>query len=131
MADLVNILANVKGWAELCARVGTIPTFADAPIITLQIDLAGALWLQLRTFPIRTDGNYENEEPILVRFRCEGISELCLSGFASSAFIDELTISASGTGVRMIWESGFGVDGTVEASAITVDFSEEKRPDAV
>jgi hypothetical protein len=121
-------LPNIKGWAQLCDRVRGAPLFCDADIVDLHLSLTGGTRLQLETWSLGADGTYNKEDPILVTFNFDEVSEVMLSNLLPSAFVDELVISETDNGVRLTWESGYGVDGFIESAVIIVVFTDGERP---
>lgn len=85
-------LESLPGWRELRERVGMDPAFADAPLLGLQLTLSGEVTISLRTWSRDSQGAYIHDRPLVVTIRLAGVSELNLSHFAPSAFVDELRL---------------------------------------
>jgi hypothetical protein len=120
-------LSALPGGQELCDWFGSEPGFHDATLSELTLRQPGVSTLRFDAFRVTSEidanGYYVCDRHVIVTFALERLIEVNLTNFmGDAAIVTDLKFADTPGGVRLSWGSAYGVDGSIEAHSIQVDF---------
>ncbi|GGF49938.1 hypothetical protein GCM10007301_06510 [Azorhizobium oxalatiphilum] len=126
MSDLV--LEDIPGRAEVVAWFGRMPGFHDAELMELTLVPKGESRLSLHAWNLtdRTDpkGYFISERHAVVTLTLSRVSRIELADFHMfPAIVSKLDIARCEAGVRVWWETSYGVEGVLEAERLALDLT--------
>jgi|LNFM01.1.fsa_nt_gb hypothetical protein len=121
----IDSIDDVPGATELRDWFGYIPSFHDAYITDLSIDLSGHGRMRVRAFRMTREldarGHYVQDKHCAVRFEFEGIQDVDLDGFTGDAgILDQLNIRKVEAGFSVDLDPVYGVGGAIVAKKVSL-----------
>lgn len=117
----IDCIEEVPGAVELSNWFAGFPSFHDAPAL-LQITGDGSGWLEIRSYRIGADGNFDHTKPFVTKFTFEGLVAVSLSDFADQLVLDGLDVRKSGDAFELVWDAAYGAYGSIAARRLCIAF---------
>ena len=117
----MDFIAEISGAVELSNWFGGFTSFHDAPA-RLQIDGSGDGWLEVRSYRVGADGNFDTASPFVVKFSFGKLLSVSLTEFSDQIVLDGLEIRKSGEAFELIWEATYGAQGSIVSRQLSVEF---------
>ncbi len=123
-------LEVITGAAKLHEWFGYWPDFHDAEVIGLHLNRKGNSFLRVHTWDttkeVNEKGYYVQAKHVVVEFIMESVSDLSLNDFSGQNVISGLGIEKTATGFRLALGACFGLAGTIDAEAISIQITPGK-----
>jgi hypothetical protein len=123
----------VPGVPELIAWFGYWPSFHDAEVLELSLLSTGSSTLRLRTWELTNEVNEEGYfrcvKHVIVSFILEKVTAIHLDGFKPQSIISELLFKQTAEGYELTLEGCYGVEGTITAELVRIEFRPELAAD--
>jgi hypothetical protein len=122
---------SVDGAQALIDWLGFVPSFHDAELLDIELfsNRLGRLRLHAFRMTDKVDdkGYFILDRHVLVTLTLEEVRQISLDYFELRGIISRLQITKTDKRYRVEWQSSYGVDGTIVAKNLRIDF-EEWRP---
>ena len=127
--DPAEFIVNAE---KVCSIFGKWPTFHDAEVLTLVLDigtppkLAPSMVIRVWTFKVHRDetdsnGYYKTTDHSIVTFRFDEPDELAIEGFNHQNVLFDITFTLVDNLVHVTLESTYGVHATFRCQKVTVE----------
>lgn len=118
-------LRSIPGGQELLEWFGRPHRFHDAELFQIALVSDRTSSLHIRTWEM-TDkvderGYYILQKHVAVTIYLDDVTDIALSEFSLHRIIFDLIITPVEPGWKIVWESSFGVSGTVRANRIRIE----------
>ncbi len=124
--DMLEVIDEVPGTSELVKWFGYWPSFHDAEVLDFKLRRTGSSAVRVHTWEITNQvngkGYFIRTKHVIVSFVFDGVTDLHLEGFNGQNVIGGLHLRQTDAGYELRLEPCFGVEGTVAASHVHVEF---------
>lgn len=123
----IDCIEEVPGARELCDWFERVPSFHDAYVTDLHLDLSGAGTMRVRTFRMTSEinetGHYVLDRHCAVHFTFDGIQTVDLNGFTGDAgILFGLDIRKVAEGFVVDLDPVYGVGGSLTMKQLSLRF---------
>jgi len=125
----MNGIELAEGGRKFCEWFGATPSFHDAEVLGLHLNIAGPTLLKIHTWFMTDkveDGLFVPEKHVVVTFLLDAVSDCDLSGFNHQNVIDGLEIAKIHNGLKLTLDDCFGLFGSLVARSIRIEFEPGK-----
>jgi len=123
---MLEVTDEIPGSKELIQWFGYWPSFHDAEVIDVKLDRNGPSTIRIHTWEItdRLDnqGHYICTKHVIVSFIFGGVADLHLDGFNQQNVISGLDLRQTAEGYEISMEPCYGIEGTLTAETVRLEF---------
>jgi hypothetical protein len=122
-----TVLTTIPGGRALVEWFGRTPNFHDAELQEINLASSGLSTLRLHTWEITNTvdsrGYFVLDKHVLVKFTLAEVSYVALDHFNLPGIVFDLEITDANGAYQVRWSGSYGVEGTLKAKRMCIDFS--------
>ncbi|MDX8524996.1 Imm50 family immunity protein [Mesorhizobium sp. MSK_1335] len=122
----VDAFVEIEGAKALIDWLGFVPSFHDARLIGIELSSNQSGWLRLEAFrmtdKIDKDGYFILDRHVLVTLTLGEIKAVSLDHFTTTGIVGHMRITRTDKRYRIAWDSSYGVEGSITAKSLRIDF---------
>ena len=126
-----SAFGSIPGGPALIEWFGFVPNFHDAELVEVRLASNDTSTLRIRAFRMtdKVDGRgyFILDKHAVVTILLEGVTYVALNHFNLPGIIFDLKVTSTERGFELVWTGSYGVEGTLRATRLRIDFVPDPR----